>query len=313
MTFPRLIILGLFAGMMAATAATAAQINHVTLIDDGNYAYSLEVNATACNGTDLLTSTVGDTFLVQMFRPSCESGEEVTSVTTVEIPECREFQTVQVDLYQDKVQQDTQSMPVDMDIDRQACLEACKTRFESCNATCDGDAACQDDCQKKYEECVDEFGKVEFSLSCHPETLNLKSKGNWITCILESMGENSTSEIDDGSLLLQAGEGAVPADFLKQDDDIMMVKFSRSELIELISSMEDPVFPMTVDLTVTGSLSDGTPIEASDSITAINPGNGKKVETVEHGAEHIQGPPEHAHGNSANDHKNKGKKNDKKH
>lgn len=112
-----------------------------------------------------------------------------------------------------------------------------------------------------------------------PNTLNLKSKGRWITCYIELPVGYNVTNIDANTILL---EDTLPPildpkyGFVKSEDSYIMdhdndtlpermVKFDRSEV-------EDMLLPGTYNLKVTGLLIDGTQFAGySDIITVIEP------------------------------------------
>jgi hypothetical protein len=120
-----------------------------------------------------------------------------------------------------------------------------------------------------------------------PNTLCLKSKGQWITCFINLLGDYDESDIDVSTIRLN---GTIPAESkpvaiieLKcNGDKVLMVKFSRKAVIELIkSSIETdsdvsrckpkctPRF-IKVTLTVSGKLFSGQAFEGSTRIRAIH-------------------------------------------
>ncbi len=102
----------------------------------------------------------------------------------------------------------------------------------------------------------------EATIDIDPDTLNLKSKGKWITCYIDLPEGYNVNNIDIGSILL---EDTIPAEWGDIQGDILMVKFHRNEV-------EDMLFVGAYNLKVTGELTDGTPFEGySDEIRVINP------------------------------------------
>jgi flagellar hook assembly protein FlgD len=113
---------------------------------------------------------------------------------------------------------------------------------------------------------------IEATIDIDPDTLNLKSKGKWITAYIEIPGYD-VSKINISSILLN---GTVPAEtnqkygFVKDpeigdydNDGIpdLMVKFDRSAVEEIVS-------PGNVTLTLTGEIN-GRSFEGSDTIKVI--------------------------------------------
>jgi len=101
-----------------------------------------------------------------------------------------------------------------------------------------------------------------------PDTLNRKSQGNWVTVYIELPEGFDVNDIDISTVLLN---GEVPAEEQPteigdyDDDGIpdLMVKFDRLATIEAIGPGQ------TVDIMITGELTDGTPLEGSDEIRAL--------------------------------------------
>lgn len=116
-------------------------------------------------------------------------------------------------------------------------------------------------------------------INIDPDTLNLKSKGKWITCYIELPEGYDVAEIDGSTVML---EGTIPAYMGKEGwakpeanesnivdsdgDGILerMVKFDRAAVIDLLK----PVPHSDVTLTVTGKVA-GIPFEGSDTIKVI--------------------------------------------
>jgi len=109
-----------------------------------------------------------------------------------------------------------------------------------------------------------------------PDTLNLKSKGKWITAYIELPGDCNVSEIDASTILLNGTLGidpGAPTAIEDYDDDgvpDLMVKFDRPDVTDLIiDGLQDMYGKVT--LTLTGNLTDGTSFEGSDTIRVISP------------------------------------------
>ncbi len=102
----------------------------------------------------------------------------------------------------------------------------------------------------------------DVSLNIDPDTLNLKSRGRWITAYLGS--ENaSVYDIDISSILLQDTLSPERWDY---QDDVLMLKFNRQALIAILEVGE------SVEIKLSGKWSDGTDFEAFDYIRVIGPG-----------------------------------------
>jgi hypothetical protein len=102
---------------------------------------------------------------------------------------------------------------------------------------------------------------VEASVNVDPDTLNVKSKGKWVTCYIQLPEGYDVSDIDVGSILL---EQTLAVQRSEIQDDVLMVKFDRQALIAYLDGMRGDV-----TLTVTGQLSDGTLLEGADTIRVI--------------------------------------------
>ena len=101
------------------------------------------------------------------------------------------------------------------------------------------------------------------SLDIDPDTLNLKSRGRWITAYL-STEIAKAEDLDALSLLLN--DVIPPVWWDIQDDTTLMVKFDRAA-VQAIVPVSD-----SVDIKVTGQWKDGESFEVHDTIRVINPG-----------------------------------------
>jgi len=95
-----------------------------------------------------------------------------------------------------------------------------------------------------------------------PRTINLASKGNWITCYISLPEDYNVADIDPNSILL---EYEIQAESLKLDEEqqVAIAKFSRSDVQEILTVGE-------VELTITGQLTNGTVFEGTDVISVLN-------------------------------------------
>ncbi|MFQ6061158.1 MAG: hypothetical protein ACE5KV_07705 [Thermoplasmata archaeon] len=97
------------------------------------------------------------------------------------------------------------------------------------------------------------------SLNIDPDTLNLKSRGRWITAYLST--ENaSLYDIDISSIRLQ---DTLEAERYDYQDDILMLKFSRQEFKDTVQVGESE------QVKITGKWDDGSEFEAYDHIMVI--------------------------------------------
>lgn len=110
---------------------------------------------------------------------------------------------------------------------------------------------------------------ITATVDIHPETLNLKSKGRWITCYIELPENYSVSDIDVSTIMLN---DTIPAEWGNVQNTRMMVKFDRAEVIRYIRDAQGIKYG-DVTLTVTGELYDGPIFEGSGTIRARMPGD----------------------------------------
>jgi len=112
---------------------------------------------------------------------------------------------------------------------------------------------------------------IETAIDIHPETLNLNSKGKWITCYVEAPEGYTVEDIDPASTVI-SDIGGIPTDIESErsnieDDEgepVLMIKFSRSEVQQV---MKDNSLQGNVAITVSGLLTDGiTMFAGSDTV-----------------------------------------------
>jgi len=125
------------------------------------------------------------------------------------------------------------------------------------------------------------------TVDVQPQALNLKSRGKWVTVYIKLPEGYNVADINRRTILLN---GTIPVDPFwiskpiksvigDYDNDTipdLMVKFDRQQIINYImanvdlSRLYEERF-MTITLTVTGKLNDGTPFQGSDTIKIILP------------------------------------------
>ena len=109
--------------------------------------------------------------------------------------------------------------------------------------------------------CLSNDQPLSATINFDPDTLNLKSKGRWVTVYL-SFNEGVIDANIDGVIL----EDTIPAQWGDIQNDTLMVKFDRSKV-------EDMLSPGTYNLKVSGELMDGRTFDGySDEIRVIRPG-----------------------------------------
>ncbi|MCI5158399.1 MAG: hypothetical protein D3906_08135 [Candidatus Electrothrix sp. AUS1_2] len=91
---------------------------------------------------------------------------------------------------------------------------------------------------------------IDAGIDITPDVLKLKSNGNWVTTYISLPTNYDINDIDVASVRL---EGTIPVVRSDIQGDVLMVKFSRSELQSLIDSMAGE--PNEVELSVTGNVS----------------------------------------------------------
>jgi len=136
-------------------------------------------------------------------------------------------------------------------------------------------------------------GEIVATLDFDPNTLNLKSKGKYVTCYLELPQSHDPWDIDVSTVLLN---GSIPAELSPtsvgdHDRDGIpdrMVKFSRESVISALAADESsrmwlkergtdsaPILHGEhAEVTVSGDLIGGGSFSGSDIVRVINPGHG---------------------------------------
>jgi hypothetical protein len=107
---------------------------------------------------------------------------------------------------------------------------------------------------------------IEAVVDIVPDTLNLRSRGQVVTCYIELPEDYSVADIDVSSLLLEETVSANPRPVAIGDYDYdgvpdLMVKFDRGALAALLA-------PGDQEVTLSGYLEDGTPLVGSDIVRA---------------------------------------------
>ncbi|MEW6222459.1 MAG: Ig-like domain-containing protein [Candidatus Hadarchaeota archaeon] len=121
-------------------------------------------------------------------------------------------------------------------------------------------------------------GKVgTIKVDLDPDTLNLKSNGKWITGYIELSSGLKVKDIDIGTVKLEYKEHEIKAARGSIDDGVLMTKFDRRELVNLLKSEARPA---EVKLQVTGNIvlkGTAVPFAACDTVRVIMPGRTSRV------------------------------------
>lgn len=125
------------------------------------------------------------------------------------------------------------------------------------------------------------WGSPKATVDINPDTLNLKSRGKWITAYIELPNGYDVNDVDVSTILLNNTVSAEmrPVGIGDEDGDgipDLMVKFSRSEVKDYVEANLGDLAPestkpliFVIRLVLTGQLYDGTPFQGTDAIRAI--------------------------------------------
>jgi hypothetical protein len=116
--------------------------------------------------------------------------------------------------------------------------------------------------------------EVPAQVDIAPKTLNLRSKGKWVTVHIQLPEGLNPADIDRSTLLLNGVVGAAPKPWAISDSDRdgikdLMVKFPRAAVQATLSAGNN------APIIITGELTNGTAFVGSTEVRAINPGKGK--------------------------------------
>lgn len=114
---------------------------------------------------------------------------------------------------------------------------------------------------------------IPATVEINPDTVNLKSKGNWISCYIELPPEYDPNDIDITTVTMSRETSSVPAetspyevgDFDSDGILDLMVKFDRYSFHQML-------VVGTIQLTVKGSIVDGTSFEGVGAVNVIDKG-----------------------------------------
>lgn len=116
--------------------------------------------------------------------------------------------------------------------------------------------------------------KAPVSVDINPNMLNLEMHGKWITVCVGPFDGYEVGDIDICTVKL---DGVLSPDRWDVQDDKLMMKFYAEDVISRVwlkiyhMGTPMPQDNVTVELTVTGVLDDGTGFEGSDKIQVIAP------------------------------------------
>lgn len=122
--------------------------------------------------------------------------------------------------------------------------------------------------QIRYATKQIEMPSRNITLDIDPDTLNLKSRGRWITAYLRTDSAKA-EDINASSLVLN--DIVSPAWWDIQDENVLMVKFDRAA-VQAILPVSD-----SVNIEITGQWMDGEGFEAHDTIRVIDPVQSRRV------------------------------------
>jgi len=102
-----------------------------------------------------------------------------------------------------------------------------------------------------------------------PRSINLASKGKWITCYISLPEDYNVADIDTNSVLLE-DEIQAQSLWLDEEEQVAIAKFGRSAVQGILNIG-------WVELTITGQLADGTVFKGTDVIRVIDKGGRKSA------------------------------------
>jgi len=117
------------------------------------------------------------------------------------------------------------------------------------------------------------IARLDVEVMIHPETLNLRSGGKWITVKIYLPSDVDPKGLDLSKVKLWIDGESVSPEWGNAGDDYVMLKFSRSWVQDRVPLGDE------VELKVTGELPGGGSFLDTDTIRVINPGKGKTTST----------------------------------
>jgi len=112
---------------------------------------------------------------------------------------------------------------------------------------------------------------TQATIDIDPNTLNLKSNGQWITVYISPPEGYSAEDIKIATVGLRCNGFILTADWGEIQGSVLMVKFDRTALINYLheTDLGEGAKSFELTLTITGDLLDWTPFEGSDTITVL--------------------------------------------
>lgn len=107
-------------------------------------------------------------------------------------------------------------------------------------------------------------GMIEATVSIHPQTLNLRTQGRWITAYIQLPQGYAAEDIDIDTVQLVYEGQAVDADWGTVQNGVLMVKFDRADVAAILEVGD------SVEVSVVGKVND-TPFEGTTTIRVIDP------------------------------------------
>lgn len=275
------------AGIMAGTVSQNAWADNIERIIINSDAGTVEVSGTLSGCTDPrpitpVESSLDVTYFLDLFAGPLPLDADVCETTfseTYPLPAGQEFGLLTVSLFSGEPTDvglpaaDSETVALPLYSGDAQCQDECWMSYDLCLTDCALAAdveLCMNECETARATCLSDCGTVETTVLCTPETLNLASKGRWVTCKLYTEADVALEDIDTASLLLN---GEIYADrAVISDDGYLNIKFSRAALVNMFNTSVEPLtFPLTSELLVTGTLLDGRAFTASDTVRVIKP------------------------------------------
>ena len=106
---------------------------------------------------------------------------------------------------------------------------------------------------------------IEADIDLDPDTLNLTSKGKWITSYIRLPQDYDVADVNSTSIMIEDEIKATQI-WVDEDEQFIMAKFPRSQLQQLLIELD---LLGEVELLVSGELVDGTRFEGTATLRVI--------------------------------------------